>query len=54
MKDGFNAGLTKNFHIYLPLAALTLFGFMIVSKYWDRDEQASYISRKSFSGYKYN
>jgi hypothetical protein len=45
--------MTKNFHIYLPLATLTVFGIVSLAYYWDHDGLSTQITRKNFPGYKY-
>ena len=45
--------MTKNFHIYLPLAALAVFGIVTLTYYWDHDALSTYVTRKNFPGYKY-
>jgi hypothetical protein len=37
MKDGLNAGLTKNFHVYLPLVALTVLTLTVFGYFWNND-----------------
>ena len=52
MKDGVNTALTKNFHIYLSLAALTVFAAVSLARYWDHDALGAHVSRKNLPGYK--
>jgi len=52
LKDGFNAALVKSFHIYLPLAALVVYGALTLGLYWDEDPSAVQIAKKNFPGYK--
>ena len=53
LKDGFNTGLTKNFHVYLPLAALVVFGVTSFAVFWNHDTGTIELAKKNIPGYKY-
>jgi hypothetical protein len=52
LKDGFNAGLAKNFHIYLPLFALAVYGVTATVIYWNHDPATIELGKRNFPGYK--
>jgi hypothetical protein len=53
MKDGFNAGGVKYFHVHLCFISIFAVGVVAVAKYYNTDPRDTDLGKKSFPGYKY-